>query len=315
MGPFGLPTPGIQRPMKGASLIDIVDNYVVLDLETTGLDPQWDEIIEVAAIRFEKGMEIERFESLVQPKYPISGFITELTGITNEMLMDADPVQVVLPSFIEFIGSSIVVGHNVNFDVHFLYDWSEKILGIPFCNDFVDTMRLSRRLFKNERHHRLIDLVTRFGISDNTEHRAMSDVELTNKCYEYMARYILENNIDVKKLFPKKDTRIAAEIKTNKKEFDETTAVYGNTFVFTGALEKMVRRDAMQIVVDMGGFCSDGVNKNTNYLVLGNNDYCKSIKDGKSNKQKKAEKMMLEGYNIQVISENVFYEMIEEGQV
>ena len=83
------------------------------------------------------------------------------------------------------------------------------------------------------------------------------------------------------------------------------------TCVFTGTLEKMTRREAMQAVVDVGGSVGDNVTKDTNFLILGNNDYCKTIKDGKSTKQKKAEALMLKGNDIAIIPENVFYEMLE----
>ena len=73
----------------------------------------------------------------------------------------------------------------------------------------------------------------------------------------------------------------------------------------------MVRKDAMQIVADLGGFCGDNVTSKTNFLILGNNDFCTSMKDGKSSKQKKAEKLMLEGKDLQIISENVFYDLID----
>ncbi len=74
----------------------------------------------------------------------------------------------------------------------------------------------------------------------------------------------------------------------------------------------MPRREAMQIVLNLGGICCDGITKNTNYLVLGNNDYSSTIKNGKSNKQKKAEQYLLLGHNIQIISENIFYELITD---
>ena len=77
-------------------------------------------------------------------------------------------------------------------------------------------------------------------------------------------------------------------------------------------LEKMARKDAMQIVVDLGGLVGNSVTKKTNYLILGNNDYCSSIKGGKSSKQKKAESLKLAGNDIEIISENVFYDMISE---
>ena len=74
----------------------------------------------------------------------------------------------------------------------------------------------------------------------------------------------------------------------------------------------MTRKEAMQNVVDIGGICADNVTKKTNYLILGNNDFCKSIKNGKSNKQKKAEQISLDGGDIQILSENVFYELLED---
>ena len=80
--------------------------------------------------------------------------------------------------------------------------------------------------------------------------------------------------------------------------------------VFTGTLERMLRKDAMQAVVDLGGQVGNSVTKKTNYLILGNNDYCPLITEGKSSKQKKAESLKLAGNDIEIISEDVFYDMI-----
>lgn len=301
-----------KREQKGNSLLNSIDNYVVIDLETTGLDPSYDEIIEFAAVRVENGTIVSEFQSLVKPSFPIDGFITELTGITNEMLSNAPSVDAVLPSFLDFVGQSIVVAHNANFDVNFLYDICS--IRKSFSNDFIDTMRLSRRLFRQERHHRLCDLTERFGIVGNIEHRALSDVLKTQACYEYMKAYIRDKNISIESLYPRSTGFKASDIISSNIDFDETTPVYSRTFVFTGTLQRMVRKEAMQLVVDMGGNCSDGITTKTNYLVFGNNDYCSSIRDGKSSKHKKAERYKAEGTDIEIISENVFYEMIAEYQ-
>jgi DNA polymerase-3 subunit epsilon len=82
--------------------------------------------------------------------------------------------------------------------------------------------------------------------------------------------------------------------------------------VFTGKLEKFTRKEAMQIVADLGGINEDGITKKTNFLILGNNDYCSTIKDGKSNKQKKAEQYILNGQDIVIVPETVFHDMLEE---
>ena len=96
-------------------------------------------------------------------------------------------------------------------------------------------------------------------------------------------------------------------------EFDEDNPFYGKTVVVTGVLQKMSRAEVMQLIADIGGITGDNVTKKTDYLVLGNNDYCKSIRDGKSSKQKKAEKYILDGLDIKIISENTYYDMIDES--
>ena len=98
------------------------DDYVIFDIETTGLDSSYDEIIEIGAIRIENNKVVSQFQSLVKPNIEIDDYITELTGITNDMLIDAPKIEDVLPQFMEFVGSEILIGHNVNFDINFIYD-------------------------------------------------------------------------------------------------------------------------------------------------------------------------------------------------
>ena len=201
------------------------------------------------------------------------------------------------------------------FDINFLYDSFKKILDIPFSNDFIDTMRLSRKAFPEMNHHRLTDMVTVLNIPQNNFHRALSDCYSTLACYEGIFNYVnkTDNIDDFINSFRKKSNKSTDlhTITTENTEFDETHPLFGKRCVFTGTLEKMKRADAAQIVVDLGGFCDNGVTKKTNYLILGNNDYCKTIKDGKSSKQKKAEEYKLCGIDIDIIPENVFYDMID----
>jgi len=302
-----------KRLDKGKSLVEFVDEYIAIDLETTGLDPSFDDIIEVAAIHIKDGSVISEFQSLVNPGYQISEFITNLTGITNEMLADAPKIDDILLNFIDFLSNYTLVAHNANFDINFLYDTCMYFLEKPLANDFVDTMRLSRWLFKDFPNRKLDTLLDQFGMCKQVEHRALTDALNAHYCYEYMRRYTIENNIDIAKLkhkkkYPSKISDITATVT----DFDETHPFYNKVVVFTGTLEKMVRRDAAQIVVNLGGICADSVTKKTNYLILGNLDYCKTIKDGKSLKLKKAEQLKLSGADIEIISENVFYDMIEE---
>jgi len=179
---------GCGEEKRGSCLMAFLDDYVVLDLETTGLSPERDEIIEIGAVRVEGGAVTDAFSQLVDPGFPVSGFITNLTGISNAMLARAPGLDEILPRFRGFAGDWPVVGHNVTFDLGFLDAACRRRLGEPFANDWVDTMRLSRRLFPEYRHHRLCDLTERFGVEAPVSHRALADVMQTRDCYEYMRR-------------------------------------------------------------------------------------------------------------------------------
>lgn len=298
-----------KRTHKGKSLLLFPEDYTVVDIETTGFDPMFDEIIEVAGIKYRGRNEVGRFQSLVKPDDGIPDYITALTGITNEMVADALGIEDVLPRFLEFIGEDIVVGHNVHFDVNFLYDYAEDFELKPFSNDLVDTLRLSRRLYPELQSHKLSALAAHFGVEPDGEHRALADCVTTQKCLSAMDAYAAQNGgipESAEDLYRKLSKTIVAETS----DFDPDSLIYGRTFAFTGKLERMTRKEAMQAVVNAGGHCTDGVVAETNYLVLGNNDYCKAIKDGKSAKQKKAEKMKLNGADIESISESVFCDML-----
>lgn len=310
------------RESKGRSIIAFPDTYCVIDVETTGRSPQWDHIIEVAAVKISDGQEVGRFSSLIQPPSMPGGafvddFIAALTGITDEMLESAPFAPDVLAEFASFVGDTPVVGHYVGFDINFLYDSFDRYLDRPFSNDYIDTLRVARKLHPEMPRHRLADLVDHFGVTHNDAHRAMSDVEATTECFarlkdEALERYGSEE--EFQKAFQSGGSHFvkAADIQGDAQKIDEDSPIFGCACVFTGKLEKFTRAEAMQIVADLGGINQDGVTKTTRYLILGNNDYCASIKDGKSNKQKKAEKWALKGTGIEILPESVFCDMLGE---
>ncbi len=310
-----------KKPGKGYSLITFPDEYVVIDLETTGLSSEYDEIIEIAGIRVYNGKVIDTFDKLVKPNNPIDSYITSLTGITNDMVADADSIETVLPKFLTFLDDTVVVGHNVSFDVNFIYDNNVRCFNEVFSNDYVDTCRISRKLYPMMPHHRLGDLVKELNVPVSTYHRALNDCDMTLQCYEIMKTVALEKcgseenfrREYFNKLHMHSQKLDARDITTTKTEFDTSHPLYGKVCVFTGTLERMKRADAMQLVVDLGGICGNSITAKTNYLILGNNDYCATIKDGKSSKQKKAEELRLKGKDITILPESAFYDMIEEG--
>ena len=310
------------RESKGRSIIAFPDAYCVIDVETTGRSPQWDHIIEVAAVKISDGQEVGCFSSLIQPPSMPGGafvddFIEALTGITDEMLENAPFAPDVLEEFATFVGDAPVVGHCVSFDIDFLYDSFDRYLDRPFSNDYIDTLRLARKLHPEMSHHRLADLVQLFDVAHNDAHRAMGDVKATAECFARLKAEVLERHgseEEFKKTFHSGGGHAvkAADIHGDAQKIDEDSPIFGCACVFTGKLEKFTRAEAMQIVADLGGINQDGVTKTTRYLILGNNDYCASIKDGKSNKQKKAEKLALKGTGIEILPETAFYDLLDE---
>ena len=233
------------------------------------------------------------------------------------MLISQPSVSEVLPDVESFAENSIIIGHNVNFDINFLYDNFVYYMGKPFTNGFIDTMRISKKVLPGLDHYRLIDIVYELGIEGSEFHRSLSDCEYTYKCYETM-KALIEVDFGGTEQFKKQfrnnyyEKLDLTSLRPNTENFDPSHPLFNKVCVFTGTLEKFSRQQAAQIVVDFGGNCGNSVTKKTNFLILGNNEYCSRIKDGKSTKQKKAEEYKLKGQDIEIIPENVFYDMINE---
>lgn len=316
-----------------------------MDIETTGLEPKYDNIIEIAGIQYADGKEVGRFQSLVQPPlteeyggdddedenedydddeptetYYVPPFITELTGITNEMLADAPQTPEVIKKFADFLGDSVIVGYNVGFDVNFLYDNFMEHLGHPLENDFINIMRMARKLHPELEHHRLSDMVEYYKLTNEGAHRALADCLATQGCYEKMHDEAIEKFADEEAFiasFKRKSyghNVRAGDIKGDEAKNNVDSPLYNRHCVFTGKLERFTRERAMQIVADIGGINDNTVTQKTNYLVLGNTDYRTSLRGGKSTKHKKAERYKAQGKDIEIIPESVFYDMISEEE-
>lgn len=288
----------------------IIDDYCVLDTETTGLSAYYDEIIEIGILKIRNNEIVDRYSQLIKPESPIDSFITSLTGITNEMVEGMPTINDVKNETLTFIGEDIIVGHNTSFDMRFLSEGFKQ----PVNNYYMDTMQFARKVYTELKHHRLSDLVEYLGLHNN-EHRAIADCIATKELYDSIKTTMAAKNLKIDNMWyaHKQSSRIGIDISTIVPEnvkIDEDNFFYQKHVVFTGKLERMVRKDAMQLVVNLGGVLDNSVNKYTNYLILGNNDYNAILKGEKSSKHKKAEKLQLEGQDISIIDEYTFYDLL-----
>ncbi|NHN28343.1 PolC-type DNA polymerase III [Paenibacillus agricola] len=149
--------------------------YVIFDIETTGLSIINNKIIELAGVRMKDGKELDRFSSFINPHVKIPYNIQQLTNITDDMVVDAPELEDVLPKFIEFIGDCVLVAHNARFDMGFIHE-NCKRLGIPkVTNPSLDTVELARLLFPTMKNHRLNTLSDKFKVGLDNHHRALDD--------------------------------------------------------------------------------------------------------------------------------------------
>ena len=156
-----------KRIYKGNSLLDFLDSYVVVDIETTGFSPKANEIIEIGAIKVINNKVVDEFNVLINIHSQVPDNIVRLTGITNELLLNSGiEAKEAILLFDNFICDMVLVGHNVNFDINFLYDYFEYYMGKHLSNDFVDTQRIAKGLIKDTYNYKLMTLARKFNIKN-----------------------------------------------------------------------------------------------------------------------------------------------------
>ncbi|MGA9289508.1 MAG: exonuclease domain-containing protein, partial [Anaerobacillus sp.] len=153
--------------------------YIVFDVETTGLSAVYNKIIELAAVKLKDGEIVDKFERFANPHHPLSSTTIELTGITDDMVMNAPEIEDVIKDFHEFMGDDILVAHNASFDMGFLNVGLRNIGLGEATNPVIDTLELARFLYPEMRNHRLNTLCKKFDIDLTQHHRAIYDAEAT----------------------------------------------------------------------------------------------------------------------------------------
>ena len=171
------------KSSRNRNLNKFVDDYVLVDIETTGLSPINDDIIEIGAIKVENNKMVDTFNQLIKIDRSLPPFITNLTGITDEMLKTGKMPDEVFKEFVNFIGDSVIIGHNVNFDLGFLSNKCKKYLDYNLVNDYIDTLYLARRLVPHSVNYKLGTLANLFNVSYKGAHRGLKDVEITYEVY------------------------------------------------------------------------------------------------------------------------------------
>ena len=171
--------------------------YCILDIETTGLSPINDKITEIGAAKMKNGKLVEAFECFVNPEISIPLNITQLTGITDEMVKNAETIDQVLPKFLEFVGNATIVAHNADFDMGFI-KYNVHKLGLKLQNKYIDTLAISRRIFPEFEKHKLGIIAENLGIEVDNAHRALDDVRTLAQIFKIMLNKLKDKDNEYK---------------------------------------------------------------------------------------------------------------------
>jgi len=182
------------RALYGESEEPLNGEFIVFDIETTGLSVANCGITEIGAVKIKSGEILDRFNIFVNPEMPIPQNIVELTGITDDMVKDAPKIDEALPKFLEFCGERVLIAHNANFDTSFIRAAAEK-LKIPFKNPYLDTVALSRFANPELKKHKLDVLAEYYGLGDFNHHRASDDAEMLAHIYFKMSEKIMNEGL------------------------------------------------------------------------------------------------------------------------
>ena len=155
------------------------EEFVVFDIETTGLNSHTNEIIEIGAVKIKAGRIVDRYSQLINPGRPIPYHITEITSITNEQVANEPKIDEVIGKFVGFIGDAVLVAHNAPFDMGFIKRDIKKYLNIDLQSSVIDTLQMARDLFPDLKKYGLGDLNKTLGLALEKHHRAVDDSQAT----------------------------------------------------------------------------------------------------------------------------------------
>lgn len=172
----------------------IVDSYVCVDLETTGLDPKRDKIIEIGAVKVKKGEITEEWNTFVNPGRKLEKHIVELTGIQDEQLAQTDRISEILPAFFDFLGDHVLLGHCVLSDFSFLKKAAVNER-LTFERQGIDTLKIARKYLKDLESRSLGALCRHYGIP-HTAHRALEDARATTALFQKLSEIFWEKEKD-----------------------------------------------------------------------------------------------------------------------
>lgn len=170
-----------------------VDDYVVFDIETTGLNKDSDFIIEIGALKYKNNVLVDEFSYLINPKIELPQIIIDITGIKDRDLIDKETIDVILPKFVEFIEDLPLLAHNISFDLGFINKNLKDLNLNELKNENIDTLEVAKKYLPQMYNYKLETLKKYFNIKQ-VSHRAIGDCHTANYVYQECKKRALVNN-------------------------------------------------------------------------------------------------------------------------
>ena len=187
------------------------EEFVVFDIETTGLNSHTNEIIEIGAVKIKAGRIMDRYSQLINPGRPIPYHITEITSITDEQVANEPKIDEVIGKFVDFIGDAVLVAHNAPFDIGFIKRDVKKYLNIDLQSSVIDTLQMARDLFPDLKKYGLGDLNKTLGLALEKHHRAVDDSQATANMFIIFLEKYKEKGLEYMK-----DINVGFEVNVKK---------------------------------------------------------------------------------------------------
>ena len=182
---FGGSSTVADRENKGRCITHHIDDYCVLDLETTSKFIKWTSIIEIAAIKVRNNEVVDEFSCLVNPMCHIPKDATDINHITDDMVAGCPVIDDVLDDLLNFVGDDVIVGYNnAGFDMNIIYDRCFDLKGIYFSNNYIDVLHSAQKCLRELENRKLETVCKYYNLDTEGEHRALKDCYLTKKCYD-----------------------------------------------------------------------------------------------------------------------------------
>lgn len=290
------------RPYKGESYYDKLIDYTVIDLETTSKYINSAEIIEMSAVKVRNGEIVDEFSKFIKPSKEVPEAITNITGITNEMLEGASSVEKVLPEYLNFIGDDIIVGHNIDaYDSNIIYDLCDALKLPPFHNDMIDTYQYAKYCDIDVPNHKLTTISQFFGIKYDA-HRALNDCIANHKCYELLKEKY--TGVYKPSSGESKEKEISCSVSSEYADLTDKTVVLTGDF-------KIGERSAVTKFLELhGAIVKNAVSGKTNYVIVGGYGSSDWAHGNYGTKVKKALELQQKGKDVKIIKEEDFFKCL-----